>query len=93
MITSESKGRFFLLNESIRIDSHNESNRLESIRIANWNALYSTDRVRAVVRLQQQQYIRITATEEKKSTGFMYTHAAYWDASSTHPATDTTQAR
>jgi len=34
MTTSESKGRFFLLNESIRIDSHNESN-----RIANWNAL------------------------------------------------------
>ena len=29
---SESKGRFFLQNESIRI---------ESIRIANWNALYS----------------------------------------------------
>jgi len=34
MTTSESKGRFFLQNESIRIDSHNESN-----RIANWNAL------------------------------------------------------
>ena len=34
MTTRESKGRFFLLNESIRIDSHNESN-----RIANWNAL------------------------------------------------------
>jgi len=30
MTTSESKGRFFLLNESIRIDSHNESNRFES---------------------------------------------------------------
>jgi len=27
MTTSESKGRFFLQNESIRIDSHNESNR------------------------------------------------------------------
>ena len=27
---SESKGRFFLQNESIRIDSHNESNRFES---------------------------------------------------------------
>jgi len=36
MTTSESKGRF-LLNKSIRIDSHNES-----IRIANWNALYRT---------------------------------------------------
>jgi len=34
MTTSESKGRLFLQNESIRIDSHNESN-----RIANWNAL------------------------------------------------------
>jgi len=34
MTTSESKGRFFLLNESIRI-----TNRIESIRIANWNAL------------------------------------------------------
>jgi len=34
MTTSESKGRFFLQNESIRIDSHNKSN-----RIANWNAL------------------------------------------------------
>ena len=30
MTTSESKGRFFLQNESIRIDSHNESNRVES---------------------------------------------------------------
>jgi len=30
MTTSESKGRFFLQNESIRIDSHNESNRIES---------------------------------------------------------------
>jgi len=29
MTTRESKGRFFLLNESIRIDSHNESNRFE----------------------------------------------------------------
>ena len=29
MTTRESKGRFFLLNESIRIDSHNESNRIE----------------------------------------------------------------
>ena len=37
MTTSESKGRFFLQNESIRIDSHNES-----IRIANWNALIDT---------------------------------------------------
>ena len=34
MTTSESKGRYFFQNESIRIDSHNESN-----RIANWNAL------------------------------------------------------
>ena len=32
MTTSESKGRFFLLNESIRIDSHNESNRIDSNR-------------------------------------------------------------
>ena len=30
MTTSESKGQFFLQNESIRIDSHNESNRFES---------------------------------------------------------------
>ena len=30
MTPSESKSRFFLLNESIRIDSHNESNRFES---------------------------------------------------------------
>ena len=30
MTTSESKGRFFLQNESIEIDSHNESNRFES---------------------------------------------------------------
>jgi len=30
MTTSESKGRFFLQNESIRIDSHNESNRIDS---------------------------------------------------------------
>jgi len=29
---SESKGRFFLQNESIRIDSHNESNRIDSNR-------------------------------------------------------------
>jgi len=32
MPTSESKGRFFLQNESIRIDSHNESNRIDSNR-------------------------------------------------------------
>jgi len=32
MTTSESKGRFFVLNESIRIDSHNESNRIDSNR-------------------------------------------------------------
>jgi len=32
MTTSESKGRFFLQNESIRIDSHNESNRIDSNR-------------------------------------------------------------
>ena len=38
MTTSESKGRFFLQNESVRIDSHNQ-NRIESVRIANWNAL------------------------------------------------------
>jgi len=30
MTTSESKARFFLQNESILIDSHNESNRFES---------------------------------------------------------------
>ena len=32
MATSDSKGRFFLQNESIRIDSHNESNRIDSNR-------------------------------------------------------------
>ena len=32
MATSESKGRFFLQNKSIRIDSHNESNRIDSNR-------------------------------------------------------------
>ena len=32
MTTSESKGRFFLQNESIRIDSHNESNKIDSNR-------------------------------------------------------------
>ena len=32
MTTSESKGRFFLQNKSIRIDSHNESNRIYSNR-------------------------------------------------------------
>jgi len=32
MTTSESKGRLFLQNESIRIDSHNESNRIVSNR-------------------------------------------------------------
>ena len=32
MTTSESKGRFFLQKESILIDSHNESNRIESNR-------------------------------------------------------------
>jgi len=30
MTTSESKGRFFLQNESIRIDSHNESNKIDT---------------------------------------------------------------
>jgi len=38
MTISESKGRFFLQNESIRIDSRIDSHN-ESIRIANWNAL------------------------------------------------------
>ena len=54
MTISESKGRFFLQNESIRIDSHNGSNRIEKIdSIAkiesnrnffcpNWNALLPT---------------------------------------------------
>jgi len=32
MTTSESKGRFFLQNESIRIDLHNEWNRIDSNR-------------------------------------------------------------
>ena len=32
MTTSKSKGRFFLQNESIRIDSHNELNRMDSNR-------------------------------------------------------------
>ena len=32
MTISESKGRFFLQNESIRIDSHNESNIIDSNR-------------------------------------------------------------
>ena len=32
MTTSESKGRFFLQNESIRIDSRNESDRIDSNR-------------------------------------------------------------
>jgi len=32
MTTSESKGRFFLQNESIRIDSRNKSNRIDSNR-------------------------------------------------------------
>jgi len=32
MTTSESKGRFFLQNESIRIDSHDESNGIDSNR-------------------------------------------------------------
>ena len=32
MTTSESKGRFFLQNELIRIDSHNESDRIDSNR-------------------------------------------------------------
>jgi len=32
MTISESKGRFFLQNESIRIDSHDESNRIDSNR-------------------------------------------------------------
>ena len=30
MTTTESKGQFFLQNESIRIDSHNESNRAQT---------------------------------------------------------------
>jgi len=32
MTTSESKGRFFLQKESIRIDSHNKSKRIDSNR-------------------------------------------------------------
>jgi len=32
MTINESKGRFFLQNESFRIDSHNESNQIDSIR-------------------------------------------------------------
>jgi len=45
MTTSESKGRFFLLNESIRIDSHNWN-------APQWNALAET----AVFR-QTQKYL------------------------------------
>jgi len=40
MTTSESKGRFFLLNESIRIDSHNESNRIDSNRKLECSSAY-----------------------------------------------------
>jgi len=41
MTTSESKGRFFLENESIRIDSHNESNRIDSNRELKCSSWYS----------------------------------------------------
>jgi len=39
MTTSESKGRFFFTK---RIDSNRFAQRIESIRIANWNALVPT---------------------------------------------------
>jgi len=43
MTTSESKGRFFLLNEYIRIYSHNESNLFESrIGMLYWSAMLSS---------------------------------------------------
>jgi len=41
MTTSESKGRFFLQNEYIRIDSHNESNRIDSNRELECSSSYS----------------------------------------------------
>ena len=47
MTTSESKGRFFLLNESIRIYSHNESNLIDSnceVECSNVCAAYWTKR-------------------------------------------------
>ena len=43
MTTSESKGRFFLLNESIRIDSHNESNRIDSNRELEFSIVQALD--------------------------------------------------
>ena len=47
MATSESKGRFFLQNESIRIYSHNESNRIDSNRELE---CYSTDHIQSMER-------------------------------------------
>jgi len=44
MTTSDSKGRFFLQNESIRIDSHNETNRIDSNRELECSTTY-TDNV------------------------------------------------
>jgi len=43
MTTNESKGRFFLLNESIRIDSHNESNRIDSNRELEFSIVQALD--------------------------------------------------
>jgi len=42
MTTSESKDRFFLQNESIRIDSLNESNRIDSNREFEYSTVNST---------------------------------------------------
>ena len=60
MTTSESKGRFFLLNESIRIDSHNES------RIG---MLYSPKLVFSLLRLSAHHLALATSAMQPVKSG------------------------
>ena len=50
MTTSESKGRFFLQNESIRIDSHNDIRYTRKLRSANYLLIYLHIRAASVLR-------------------------------------------
>ena len=61
MTTCESKGRFFLLNESIRIDSHNESNRIDSNRELECSTLQTA--------LQEQVYTVSVETDTPETAG------------------------
>ena len=56
MATSESKGRFFLQNESIRIDSHNELNRIDSNRELECSSTHGRKEIKLLLHLSSKYY-------------------------------------